>query len=192
MKRFLLTTFLIVLNVCRLSAQDSTSGSSAPFSQSRFVPDISLIADFAAIGRNVSDAIWAELGIPGLSSGNDAEHNLRGFNLRYAELAISAVSDPYFDLTAVFHLTVDEFEIEEAYARTRRLPFGLQLKVGKFLSAFGRNNAQHAHYWSFDGAPMLNRLFFGAEGLNELGVQLTWLAPLPFPATGGGGATRRE
>jgi hypothetical protein len=180
MKRSLLTISLAVLSVCLLSAQESTSGGSAPFSQSRFVPDISLIADFAALGRNVDDSTWAGLGVPGLATGNDAEHDLRGFNLRYAELAISAVADPYFDLTAIFHLHVDEFEIEEAYARTRRLPFGLQLKVGKFLSAFGRINSQHAHYWSFDGAPLVNRLFFGGEGLNELGGQLTWLAPLPF------------
>jgi hypothetical protein len=180
MKKSLLTISLAAMSVCLLSAQESTSGGSAPFSQSRFVPDISLIADFAAIGRNVDDSAWAGLGVPGLATGNYAEHDLRGFNLRYAELAIAAVADPYFDLTAIFHLHVDEFEIEEAYARTRRLPFGLQLKVGKFLSAFGRINAQHAHYWSFDGAPLINRLFFGEEGLNELGGQLTWLAPLPF------------
>lgn len=180
MKKFPLIALLIVLNFCLLSAQDSTSGGSAPFSQNLFVPDISLIADFGVIGRNLDDAAWAGLGVPGLSLGSEVERNRRGFNLRYAELAISAVADPYFDLTAIFHLNIDEFEIEEAYARTRRLPFGMQLKAGKFLSAFGRINAQHAHYWSFDGAPLVNRLFFGEEGLNELGGQLTWLAPLTF------------
>ncbi len=64
--------------------------------------------------------------------------------------------------------------------------------MGKFLSAFGRINGQHAHFWSFDQAPLVSRLFFGDEGLNELGGQLTWVVPLSFFLQVGGEVLRGE
>ena len=95
-------------------------------------------------------------------------------------MAISAAVDPYFDLFTTFHLSAGEFEIEEAYFKTRQLPLGLQMKAGKFLSHFGRMNGQHEHTWNFNDAPLILKTFFGAEGLNEKGIQIGWLAPTHF------------
>ena len=168
--------FLIVLSFCLKTFAETAV--SSPFSQAKFVPDISLIADFSLLTRNTSDEKYGETVVPGWTS--LIESAGKGFNLNYGELAISAAVDKYFDLFTVFHLRKDEFEIEEAYVKTRVLPLGFQFKAGKFLSNFGRINSQHSHFWDFDDPPLVNAVFFGKEGLNEEGIQLNWLTPLPF------------
>ncbi|MCX8059996.1 MAG: hypothetical protein N3C13_02230 [Aquificaceae bacterium] len=63
---------------------------------------------------------------------------------------------------------------------TRGLLGGLQLKLGKFRSSFGRLNAQHPHAWDFATQPLPNKVFLGDDGLVEKGLQLNLLAPAPF------------
>jgi len=103
-----------------------------------------------------------------------------GFNFREAEISFSATVDPYFD--AATYLSVDgdgSVELEEAYFQTRMLPYGLRVKGGKFLSDFGYINRQHPHQWDFvdQNLPYLNLL--GFHGLQDTGVQLTWMPELP-------------
>ena len=172
-------------------AQEGDNNVSNPFSQSKFVPDISLIVDFSAVGRNLKNDRYNMLEVPGFlpprSSGEGGGPNAKnGFNFNYAEMSLFSVVDPYFDLFAVFHLHQDAFEIEEAYINTRNLPMGLQIKAGKFLSSFGRMNEQHRHYWDFATTPLVYAAFFGEERLNEIGMQLTWLAPTSFYLKFGG------
>lgn len=119
---------------------------------------------------------------PAEASGDGHAHGedfpVRGFNLNYGELMVSSVADPYFNLAGIFHLSEEGFEIEEGYFTTRKIPLGLQVKAGKFLSAFSRINEQHEHCWDFSGAPLVHRAFLGPEGLNEKGVQLTCVLPV--------------
>ncbi|MGV3524058.1 MAG: hypothetical protein ACO1RX_07535 [Candidatus Sericytochromatia bacterium] len=156
----------------------------APFSQQNFVPDISLILDVSAGGRSLGNEDYAALRNPFDLRNRNSLHHVsnanNGFNLNYAELTISSPADPYLDLLATFHLSGFEIEIEEAYFNSRGLPWNLQFKGGKFLSHFGRLNAQHAHFWSFEEQPLVYRSFFGAENINELGARLSWLAPVDF------------
>ena len=91
-----------------------------------------------------------------------------------------ATVDPYFD--AVLYLAIDgdgNTELEEGYFQTRSLPYGLRVKGGKFLSDFGYINRQHPHQWDFvdQNLPYLNLL--GDHGLQDTGLQLTWLPELP-------------
>ena len=156
----------------------------SPFQQQNYVPNISLIMDSSVGGRNFSNEDLTRMLQP-LNLQQEADvaemmNATNGFNFNYAELAIGSPVDPYLDLFSVFHLRPDGFEIEEAYALTRGFPFDLQVKVGKFLSDFGRLNSQHAHYWSFNDAPIIYSEFFGAENLNEVGARLSWLAPTDF------------
>jgi hypothetical protein len=197
MKKYL--CLLILSGLCSFStfiphvafAQEGDNNVSNPFSQSKFVPDIALIVDFSAVGRNLKNEKYTALQVPGFieSHGGDehgehSEHSgpnsKNGFNFNYAELSLYSVVDPYFDLFAVFHLHQDAFEIEEAYMTTRSLPLGLKIKAGKFRSSFGRLNEQHAHYWDFANTALVYKAFFGLENLNEIGMQLTWLAPTSF------------
>ncbi len=104
-----------------------------------------------------------------------------GFNFREAELSFSATVDPYFDAALFVAIDSDgEVELEEGWFQTRALPYGLRMKGGKFLSDFGYINKQHPHQWDFvdQNLPYLNLL--GAHGLQDTGVQFTWLPPLPF------------
>ncbi|MBX0312169.1 MAG: hypothetical protein JHC31_10410, partial [Sulfurihydrogenibium sp.] len=162
---------------------------SNPFSQAKFVPDISLITDFSYVSRSLTDDTYKSVQIPGFNHGffhshGDHDHAPlnaeRGFNFNYSELYVASTVDPYFDLVGVFHLHRDGFEIEEGYFQTRDLPYNLKLKGGKFYSEFGRLNKQHHHVWNFVDAPLIYRAVFGEENLNETGIQLSWLAPTPF------------
>jgi hypothetical protein len=177
---------LLIFACLDLMAQETNEKTRATsaFSQAKFVPDISAILDFSAAGRNLKNAEYSSLHIPGLTgpSGDDEEslNASRGFNFNYGELMIHSDVDPYFELTAIFHLAEEGFETEEAYINTTRLPAGLGLRLGKFKSGFGRLNAQHSHSWDFTDQAIIYRAFFGPEGLDEKGLQLTWTAPLPF------------
>jgi hypothetical protein len=192
---FILIALSILINV-NLSAQKEQQSGGDPFSQSKFVPDISFILDMSYLHRNFNNDDVKLFEVPGLihSSAEEAEHghshpdmnSLSGFNFNYGELAVSSTVDPYFDLFGIFHLSAGGFEIEEGYFLTRGMPFGFQLKGGKFSSGIGRINEQHAHYWEFANPPLIYRALFSSEGLNEIGVQLNWIAPTDFYLVLGG------
>jgi len=180
-----------VLNQTKEKLQNLQRGNSIdrmlsnPFSQAKFVPDISLITDFSYVSRSLTDDTYKSIQIPGFNHGffRDGKSPLnveRGFNFNYSEMYLTSTVDPYFDLVGVFHLHKDGFEIEEGYFQTRDLPYNLKLKGGKFYSEFGRLNKQHHHVWNFADAPLIYRAIFGEENLNETGIQLSWLAPTPF------------
>lgn len=188
MKRNVLLCILCLF--FKLEAQQTSTPSQLanPFSQAKFVPDIALILDGSFVSRNVKNHAYEHLWIPGLqhAQAEEAQHGhshaglnaKNGFNSNYGELAISSIVDPYFNLMGIFHLSENGIEVEEGYFTTRQLPYGLQLKGGKFLSAFSRTNEQHSHVWDFSNPPLIQKIFFGEEGLNEKGIQCTWIAPL--------------
>jgi hypothetical protein len=153
---------------------------SSSFSQNAYLPDIALILNMSAVGRDIKNSDYANLAIPGFIDAGDAElpfNENRGFNLNYAEVAMSSTIDPYFDAFAIFHLHPNAFEIEEAYMRTRSLPYGLRVKAGKFRSSFGRINAKHQHSWNFDSQPIIYEAMFGPDAISDPGIQLQWVAP---------------
>ncbi|NCA73215.1 MAG: porin, partial [Sphingobacteriia bacterium] len=103
-----------------------------------------------------------------------------GFNFSEAELSFSATVDPYFD-AAAYLAVMDEGDVhlEEAWLQTRSLPHGLCVKAGKFLSDFGYANKQHPHAWDFVDQNLAYLNLLGDHGLQDTGVQLTWLPELP-------------
>jgi hypothetical protein len=147
-----------------VGADAPARGASAP------LVNLSFIADFAAAW--FSDEEHLQTG------GHDPDHT--GFNLQGLELAVGAAVDPYlrFDGNLVF----SEFgvEIEEAYGTTLDLPQRFQARFGQFLTRFGRANATHLHAWEFVDQPFALGRVFGSEGNRGLGVELSWLTPLPW------------
>ena len=102
----------------------------------------------------------------------------RGFSLGESELGLAASIDPWLRGTANIAIGADDsVEIEEAYVQTTSLGNGLSLKAGRFFSAIGYLNAQHAHTWDFVDAPLAYQAMLGTQ-FGDDGVQLTWLAPL--------------
>lgn len=154
--------------------------------ESGFMPDISLVVDVSY--NNISfneEGHTDHLEIPGFVHGgghDDHGHTSLagddGFNFNYAELTIGASVDNYFDLKGVFHLTEDDFEIEEAYATTRALPYHLQAKIGKFKSDFGYLNHKHRHNYNFFEMPLIYQSLLGDHGITETGAQLQYIMPL--------------
>jgi hypothetical protein len=185
------TTQTLLEKVNRLEKKDAqresaaldsaySQDTSASFSQNAYLPDIALILNMSAVGRNVKNSDYANFAIPGFIDAGDAElpfNKERGFNLNYAEVAMHSMVDPYFEAFAIFHLHPDAFEIEEAYVTTTSLPAGWRVKAGKFRSAFGRINEKHQHSWHFDEQPIIYKALFGPDGINDPGVQLQWVAP---------------
>lgn len=114
----------------------------------------------------------------GHDHGDDHGHGFEeGFNLGHSELVLEARLGDFMD--GVLNLGFDDahVDVEEAYVRTRSLPAGFQLKAGKFLSDVGYINSRHPHDWDFVDRPLVNEFLFGDHGLQEIGVQATWLAP---------------
>ncbi len=148
-------------------------------------PDLSFIADIALAWFTSDDHLQ--------TGGHDPTSN--GFNLQQLELSVSAAVDPYFRFDANLVFSLFGVEIEEAYATTLGLPGRLQLRLGQFLTRYGRLNPTHPHSWDFVDQPFSLGRVFGGEGNRGLGVELSWLLPLPWyveilgSATGAAGAS---
>jgi hypothetical protein len=164
----------------------SQSKEGSAFDQSKFVPDIAFILDVSGVARDMSNEKYYSLTIPGYSypfldqPSSFGLNAHRGMNFNYGEMSLYSVVDPYFDLFAVIGLSPESADLEEVYFTTRKLPYGFQVKAGKFLASFGRINEQHEHFWDFANRPLVAKALFGDEGLNEVGVLTTWVAPTPF------------
>jgi hypothetical protein len=133
-------------------------------------PDLSLIA-------NVAGA-WFDDGDHLQSGAHDPDHT--GFNLLGLELTFGASVDPYFRFDGTLVFSEFGVELEEAFATTLDMPLQLQARVGQFLTRFGRINPTHPHAWDFVDQPFAIGRVFGGEANRGLGVELSWLAPLPW------------
>ena len=154
-------------------------------SGTQFNPQISVILDGVYYGasREVEGpAGFGDGHDHGHGHGHDHAHGLEeGFNLRETEITMSASIDNYLDGVVTLALEGSSgIEVEEAYLLTRALPAGLQIKAGRFLSDIGYINRQHPHDWLFVDRPLVSELLFGDHGLQDNGLQVSWLAPLPF------------
>jgi len=164
------------------SASKRVPGNKTGNTRSSMNPAISLTMDTFYYSTNFSDAELDAREIPGYRILNEEAGSAQkeGFNLRSAELAISAPVDPYLKLYTKIPISETGLEVEEAFFITTALPRGLQLKGGKFKSGFGRFNAFHQHAWNFVDAPLPYLAFFGKEGLVEKGMQVTYMPVLPI------------
>lgn len=149
-------------------------------------PDVSAIIDLNYHADDSKEGISHVLeGLPGFghTHGGEEEHHHGpdgGFNMSHLELQFSAEIDPYFKGSAIAAISEDGAEMETAEMETTCLPGGLKLRGGKFFSDFGYINAQHSHAWDFVDRPLVYQLLLGGHGLNDKGLQLSWLAPTPF------------
>jgi len=92
-----------------------------------------------------------------------------GSNFNYLELAFNAAVDPYFDFFAVVTVAPGEakvVDVEEAFVDTRQLPFGFQLRIGKFLSALDDSTECTSTTGTFTTNPCLRSLH-RAEGFKK-------------------------
>lgn len=133
-------------------------------------PNLSLILDVAAAYYSERDSQQVGAHDPAAT----------GFNLQQLELHADASVDPYFRMDANLVFSLFGVELEEAYATTLGLPAGLQMRIGQFLNRIGRTNPTHPHSWDFANQALVNGKFFGGEGSRGLGVEASWLVPVPW------------
>jgi hypothetical protein len=159
--------------------ESAPTTASAPRSGVLAFLDIALILDVAAAWYSDEDS--ASLGAH--------DPSRTGFTLQQLEMAIGANIDPFLRLDA--NLVFSEFgvELEEAYATTTALPGRLQFRAGQFLTAFGRANPTHPHSWRFANQTLMVGKFFGGEASRGVGIEASWLTPLPWYVELTGSAT---
>jgi hypothetical protein len=141
-------------------------------------PDLSVIVDGVA---GYAERAPLRLAGDDPDLGGDATHPAAGLMLQELEVGLQAVVDPYF--RADVYLTIPNLkglEVEEAVVSSTALPWDLQVRAGVLRSALGRQNGQHLHSQDFARRPLLNAAYLGTDGLRAPGVQVSWLAPLPF------------
>jgi outer membrane murein-binding lipoprotein Lpp len=146
--------------------------------------DISLDVLGAAGASSAEDGELAFL------QGGEHDPHQRGYSLQQLELGFKGAVDPFFTGEAylVYFLDPDgesRFELEEVFATTLQLPWaleehGLQLELGQFFTAFGRQNQMHPHEWDWQDQPIVLSRFLGGDGMRQTGVAARWLTPLPW------------
>ncbi len=128
---------------------------------------------------NPNISVSALLGAQKGGRPHDPQRNT--FFVEEVELALQAPVDPKTRLDAFIGFHSGEApEVEEAYATYTGLPGGLQARAGLFLNEVGRINTVHTHALPQIDRPLPAEEFFGHCGLRTPGVELSWLAPLPW------------
>lgn len=109
------------------------------------------------------------------------ESEANGFDLSEAEIALQSDVDPFTRVDLFVSLPADESpEIEEGFITTVSLPGPLQLRGGRFKSAFGKWNLLHNHAFFTVERPDVLGNVFGDESLTSDGLSLSVLIPNPW------------
>jgi len=145
-----------------------------PMARLLLLPDISAIGSFAGAYDSYG------VGSRSPREGPFGPKDTLTFRFEELELGLQSIVDPYARADVFVSFTPGAVDVEEAYLTTLSLPAGLQVKAGKLFSPFGRQNSQHPHVWDFVDAPLARGRLLAAETLSGPGVDLAWLAPLPW------------
>jgi hypothetical protein len=139
-----------------------------------------------------------DMGIAGDFVGNITQRNVERagggtfagqenrFFPREVELSLFGQIDPYASAVVRFEAGEEERGAEtgvtlaEAYLTLLTLPYGTQARIGQVRNRFGWSNEVHEHDLPWVDRPNVMRNFFGPEGLQEKGVELTLVPDLPF------------
>jgi hypothetical protein len=120
--------------------------------------------------------------IPGTSAlyqGDDNQVNVREF-----ELLLGSALDPYsrIDLTVAFS-EEEGAALEEAYYTHFELPGQLTARLGKFKPKIGKVLPLHRDQLDTVDVPLVIQRYFGEEGFNKSGLELTRIVDLNWPVT---------
>ncbi|MBI5070791.1 MAG: hypothetical protein HZB56_21425 [Deltaproteobacteria bacterium] len=156
------------------SVAQAQQAGTGPGATPRLLPDIS------AIGSGV--LVWNRDDVEALSprSGPSGPAGKVTPVFQELEVALQAVVDPFARADVYLTFGPEGAGVEEAYVTTLALPGGLQIKAGTLHSPWGRLNQQHPHAWDFVDAPLAASRLVAAEALGGPGLDVAWLAPLPW------------
>lgn len=152
-----------------------------------------LVAGVAAIFCCLPTGARAGAGNPNLSiiaqprltvssNPDDPARDRPVWDIGETEIMLDDYLNPYVRGSVVFAYAEDEgLGLEEGYVDVvRGLPGTLNLRVGKWRSAFGKLNPQHPHTQPFaERFAVLGAFLPGDESLNETGLQASVRLPAP-------------
>ena len=133
---------------------------------SRLLPDISAVGDLLA----------------DLSPDRSTQEDASRFAVREVEIAFQAAVDPYFrgDVFLGFN-DAEGAAVEQAFLTTTSLPWSAQLRLGRFLLPFGKQNTTHRHDLHTIEYPYVLQRLLGPEGLKGTGIEASRIgAPFGF------------
>lgn len=159
----------------KTTPNDSTTRSLGPWTYSASSSAAKILPNISVIGSVVGGFFSDE---PSGETGHDPARS--GFTLQEIEVAFQSSIDPYLRADVFLSFHEDGVELEEGYVTTLSLPRGLQARAGKFLLPFGRQNQKHLETWDFADNLLINKYLLGPENLSELGLEVSYLFPLPF------------
>ena len=134
----------------------------APQNAKLLNPDISMIGDFIA------------------TAGGNRFQPGPALEFHEAELAISAIIDPYARGDFFLAFGEEGVELEEGYITFTGLPKGFVAKVGKVRSSFGVVNTLHNHSLPWIDRPLVtDSLVGGEDGINDAGFSIKRIIPAP-------------
>lgn len=132
----------------------------------RLLPDISVVGDL------VGD----------LSNDGSTQEGGERLGVREIEVALQAAVDPYFRGDVFFGFSdLEGVHIEQAYITAASLPWGLEVRLGRFLMPVGKQNTTHRHdLHTVEHSHVVQR-FLGPEGFKGTGIYAARIfAPFGF------------
>jgi hypothetical protein len=124
----------------------------------RLLPDISAVGDFVA----------------DFSPKGTTQEDRARFSVRETELAFQAAVDPYFRGDIFLGISdLEGISIEQAYLTTTSLPHQLQVRLGRWLMPFGKENTIHRHDLHTIEYPYVIQSFLSPDGLKGTGAELS-------------------
>ncbi|HEY7237446.1 MAG TPA: hypothetical protein VH539_25050 [Gemmatimonadaceae bacterium] len=131
----------------------------------RLLPDVSAVGDF------VGD----------LSPKGSTQEDLTRLRVREVELAFQAVVDPYFRGDIFLGLSdVEKVSIEQAFLTTTSLR-DLEIRLGRYLAPFGKENTVHRHDLHTVEYPWVIQRFLSPDALKATGAYASRVfAPFGF------------
>ena len=140
---------------------DTSARANAPVGPQGGPTNPRLLPDFSAVGDLVGD----------LSPQGSTQADRSRFGVREVELAVQAVVDPYFRGDVFLGISdLESISIEQAYLTTTSLPNQLELKVGRFLMPFGKQNLTHRHDLHTTEYPYVIQKLLSDDGLKGTGL----------------------
>jgi len=76
---------------------------------------------------------------------------------------------------------IGDFEFEEHYFKVKNIPYGFELRAGRFLNRTTNENTRHIHGWDFVNAPLNVSRFLGEDGLVTNSFELSWFSKTENP-----------
>ena len=160
----------VVRELERLQGEPKAQGQ--PPAQGQRPSNPRLLPDISAVGDLVADA----------SPKGSTQEGGERFSVREVEIALQAAVDPYFRGDVFIGISdLEGIAIEQAYLTATSLPWGLEVRLGRFNMPVGKQNSTHRHDLHTIEYPYVLQRFFGAEGLKGTGIYASRIfAPFGF------------